>query len=197
MSVVLDKLQALDWEQIVELLKQRNVQYGLLAGLVGVYVLRRMLRKPKYNLPPGPRGLPLLGNLMSKTVKNLCCLSAGFENDGVMCCVHVECLQIFTRALAFTRNTFIGILFKKFYNGLQVSIKYRKHVRVLGTSTKMFASWVRQQFGDSYHPVLLSSGKVPVGVYDEKWLCFEERASKSDTVGCYRFALAVGNGRSV
>ena len=47
MSVVLDKLQALDWEQIAELLKQRNVQYGLLAGLVGVYVLRRMLRKPK------------------------------------------------------------------------------------------------------------------------------------------------------
>ena len=68
MSVAWDKLQALDWEQIVELLKQRNVQYGLLAGLVGVYVLRRMLRKPKYNLPPGPRGLPLLGNLMSKPV---------------------------------------------------------------------------------------------------------------------------------
>ena len=72
-----------------------------------------------------------------------------------------------------------------------------KHVRVLGMSTKMFASRVRQQFGDSYHPVLLSSGKVPVGVYEENWLCFEERASKSDTVGCYRFALAVGNGRSV
>ena len=66
MSVVLDKLQTLDWEQIVELLKQRNVQYGLLAGLVGVYVLRRMLRKSKYNMPPGPRGLPLLGNLLSK-----------------------------------------------------------------------------------------------------------------------------------
>ena len=68
MSVAWDKLQALDWEQIVELLKQRNVQYGLLAGLVGVYVLRRMLRKPKYNLPPGPRGLPLVGNLMSESM---------------------------------------------------------------------------------------------------------------------------------
>ena len=68
MSIILDKLQALDWEQIAELLKQRNVQYGLLAGLVGVYVLRRMLRKPKYNLPPGPRGLPLVGNLMSESM---------------------------------------------------------------------------------------------------------------------------------
>ena len=68
MSIIMDKLPALDWEQIAQLLQERNVQYGVLAGLVGVYVLRRMLRKPKYNMPPGPRGLPLLGNLMSKPV---------------------------------------------------------------------------------------------------------------------------------
>ena len=66
MSLISEKLQSSDWEHIQELLQDIRVQCGLLAGLVGVYLLRRALRTPKYNMPPGPWSLPLLGNLLSK-----------------------------------------------------------------------------------------------------------------------------------
>ena len=67
MSLIVEKIQGLDWEQIKELLQDRSVQCGMLAALVGVYVIRRALRTPKSsNMPPGPRGFPVVGNLMSK-----------------------------------------------------------------------------------------------------------------------------------
>ena len=36
---------------------------GVLAVLIGLVTFYYFLRRPRYKLPPGPRGLPLIGNL--------------------------------------------------------------------------------------------------------------------------------------
>lgn len=39
--------------------------------LVGYLVYHQLLRKPKRNLPPGPKGLPLLGNVLNLPPKDV------------------------------------------------------------------------------------------------------------------------------
>ena len=72
MESVVAKVKELDWweayEQVKELLQERRTQYALVGGVVVALVAKRLLSSSKYNLPPGPRGLPLLGNMIGKYI---------------------------------------------------------------------------------------------------------------------------------
>ena len=68
MASVVAKIQDMDWwevyEQVKELLQERRAQYALVGGVVVALLAKRLLSRSKYNLPPGPRGLPLIGNMI-------------------------------------------------------------------------------------------------------------------------------------
>ena len=70
MGSLLAKMQDMDWwqvyEQVKDSLQERNTQYALVGGVVVALIAKRLLSRSKYNLPPGPRGLPLLGNIICK-----------------------------------------------------------------------------------------------------------------------------------
>ena len=70
MESLVAKVKDLDWwqvyEQVKDLLKERLTQYALVGGVVVTLVAKQLLSRSKYNLPPGPRGLPLLGNMIGK-----------------------------------------------------------------------------------------------------------------------------------
>ena len=72
MESVVAKIKDFDWwevyEQVNELIQERRTQYALVGGVVVALVAKRLLSRSKYNLPPGPRELPLIGNMISKYI---------------------------------------------------------------------------------------------------------------------------------
>ena len=59
------KLESVSIEKVLDLLRDRRVQYGFAASVVALFVLRKLTQKTP-RMPPGPPGLPLVGNMMGE-----------------------------------------------------------------------------------------------------------------------------------
>ena len=58
-------LESVSIEKVLDLLRDRRVQYGFAASVVALFVLRKLTQKTP-RMPPGPPSLPLVGNMFGQ-----------------------------------------------------------------------------------------------------------------------------------
>ena len=56
-------LESVSIEKVLDLLRDRRVQYAVAASVVALFVLRKLTQKTP-RMPPGPPSLPLVGNIL-------------------------------------------------------------------------------------------------------------------------------------
>ena len=66
-SSIMENFQSMNMEKLLGMIRDRRVQCGVAASVVTLFVLQKLTQK-KPNLPPGPSGWPLVGNMFGKRI---------------------------------------------------------------------------------------------------------------------------------